>query len=83
MVDMVRDLKPGALAWCAFTSPRRFVIVLEYVWSDLGNRQIKVFDYGYEGNIRTFHPDYIIALDDDVKMRRFDSLRDNYWLPEE
>lgn len=74
MIQMVRDLPPGALAWCAFTNPRRFVIVLAYVWSEHGNRLIQVFDSGYEEKIRTFHPDYIVPLDDDVKLHRIDMI---------
>jgi len=71
---MVRDLPPGALAWCAFVRPRRFVIVIDYVWSEHGTRMIQIFDPGYEGHIRTYHPDYIVQLDDDVKLRQIDMI---------
>lgn len=64
---MVKNLPPGALAWCLFIRPRRVVMVIGYVWSEHGTVMIEVFDPLYIGLIRTFHPDYIIPFGGVVK----------------
>lgn len=74
---MHRDVSPGELAWCVFVRPNKLVVVIAYVWSEWDTRLIEVFDpfdSEYMGNIRTFHPDYIVPLGDDVKLHRIDMI---------